>query len=99
MILTIFLAAAAIGTLIVVVLLCWKQILGWFRNKQELMQEDKDNMAVMVRQSLANGKIREIHGVFNKATEEILDGEQYEAEQLDEELEKVFGNEDMVVLK
>ena len=46
MILTILLAATAIGALVAITMLCWKQILGWFRNKTELMQEDKDVMKV-----------------------------------------------------
>ena len=52
----------------------------------------------MVKTQLATGHVREIHGIFNTRTEEVLDGQQYEAKELDQELQDVFGEEDVVVL-
>lgn len=96
--LLIFGAAAVIGTAIVIALLCWKQIVGWFQNRHALVEKDKDNIAVMIKEKMSNGHVKEIHGIFNKASETVIDGEQYEAETLDNELSNVFGDEDMVVL-
>ena len=91
-------ASLVIGTLVVVALLKWSEIVDWFRNRSLLKQSDKDNIAVMVRTQLASGHVREIHGIFNTQTEEVLDGQQYEAKELDQDLQEVFGSEDVVVL-
>ena len=96
--LAIFGASLVIGTLVVVALLKWREIVNWFRNKGALKQSDKDNIAVIVKTQLATGHVREIHGIFNTRTEEVLDGQQYEAKELDQELQDVFGEEDVVVL-
>ena len=96
--LAIFGASLVIGALIVVALLKWQEIVNWFRNKSSLKQSDKDNFAVMIKTQLASGHVREIHGIFNTRTEEVLDGQQYEAKELDQELQEVFGSEDVVVL-
>ena len=69
-------ASLVIGTLVVVALLKWSEIVDWFRNRSVLKQSDKDNIAVMVRTQLASGHVREIHGIFNTQTEEVLDGQQ-----------------------
>ena len=52
----------------------------------------------MIKTQLASGHVREIHGIFNTKTEEVLDGQQYEAKELDQDLQEVFGSEDVVVL-
>lgn len=96
--LVIFGASLVIGALIVVALLEWQEIVNWFRNKSSLKQSDKDNIAVMIKTQLASGHVREIHGIFNTKTEEVLDGQQYEAKELDQDLQEVFGSEDVVVL-
>ena len=96
--LAIFGASLVIGTLVVVALLKWKEIVNWFRNKGTFTQSDKDYIAVMVITQLASGHVREIHGIFNTRTEEVLDGQQFEAKELDQELQEVFGQEDVVVL-
>ena len=96
--LVIFGASLVIGALIVVALLEWQEIVNWFRNKSSLKQGDKDNIAVMIKTQLASGHVREIHGIFNTKTEEVLDGQQYEAKELDQDLQEVFGSEDVVVL-
>lgn len=96
--LAIFGASLVIGALIVVALLKWQEIVNWFRNKSSLKQSDKDNIAVMIKTQLASGHVREIHGIFNTKTEEVLDGQQYEAKELDQDLQEVFGSEDVVVL-
>lgn len=96
--LAIFGASLVIGALIVVALLKWQEIVNWFRNKSSLKQSDKDNIAVMIKTQLASGHVREIHGIFNTRTEEVLDGQQYEAKELDQDLQEVFGSEDVVVL-
>ena len=46
-------ASLVIGTLVVVALLKWSEIVDWFRNRSVLKQSDKDNIAVMVRTQLA----------------------------------------------
>ena len=50
--LAIFGASLVIGTLVVVALLKWREIVNWFRNKGALKQSDKDNIAVMVKTQL-----------------------------------------------
>ena len=86
------------GTLVGVDMLKWREMVNWCSNKGALKQSDKDKIAVMVKTQLATGHVREIHGICNTRTEEVLDGQQYEAKELDQELQDVFGEDDVVVL-
>jgi hypothetical protein len=50
-------AAAIAITAIVVALLNWDSIVGWFRGNQNLIQEDKNNIAIELLQRLESGKL------------------------------------------
>ncbi|WP_163533536.1 hypothetical protein [Helicobacter suis] len=80
----------------------FKNIVDWFRNPSRLrqLQEDKNRIAVSIKEKLGNGNYGVVNCLFNKATEEI-EGEAIgiESEQVDAETQKNFGNKEMIVLK
>lgn len=96
----ILMAIGAIAlTTIVVALLGWDNIVEWFTsffsNRKRI--KNKDDVAFTIKQKIANGNVKVVQGIFNKQTETIEDGVEYEAEKLDEQLSSVHADEDLVV--
>ena len=59
------------------------------------------NEPIVVRtrlEKIGNKSLTLFQQIVNTQTEEVLDGQQYEAKELDQELQDVFGEEDVVVL-
>jgi hypothetical protein len=91
---------AALGAAAVVVkLLTWTRIVSWFRQRSALKAADKSNIGVIVRQALDNGRYSEVTGVFNTETEQLLDAQEFQAEELDPQLQKKHALEDVLVVK
>lgn len=99
--LTLILAAVALAGIacIVVALLGWSRIIDWFRsffaNKNRI--KDMDDIAFTIKTQIDNGNVKVVQGVFNKISEEIEDGIQYEAERLDDKLEGYHRDNELVV--
>lgn len=71
------------------------------------LQEDKDRLAVSIKENLGNGNYNVINCLYDKEKEEIVgnhsaeneDALGMESEGLDTEAKKHFGNKDMIVLQ
>jgi hypothetical protein len=74
----------------------WDIIINWFKEHEELIKADKDNLGVLIR-SMENDKHKIIQVIFNKKINKILDGVQYESENLDEETIENFGDKEMII--
>ena len=81
-----------------------KNIVSFFKDPQRLkkLQEDKNRIAISIKENLENGQYNLVNCVYDKTTEEIVDMETdalgIEAESLDEETKQHFGDKDMIVL-
>lgn len=79
-------------------------IVSFFKDPQRLkkLQEDKNRIAISIKENLDNGKFNVINCLYDKTTEEIIDMETdalgINAESLDEETKQHFGDKDMIVL-
>ena len=66
------------------------------------LQEDKNRIAISIKENLDNGQFNIVNCLYDKTTEEIVDMETdaqgIEAESLDEETKQHFGDKDMIVL-
>lgn len=95
----VFLIGAAIAGLVTVVLaiLNWDRIIDWFKGREQLKVSDKDNIAFTLQEKLKDGKFKTVEGIFNKNTNECLDGEVIISEEIDEQLAEVHKNEALVI--
>ena len=81
-----------------------KNIISFFKDPQRLkkLQEDKNRIAISIKENLDNGQFNIVNCLYDKTTEEIVDMETdaqgIEAESLDEETKQHFGDKDMIVL-
>lgn len=81
-----------------------KNIVNFFMNTQRLkkLREDKNTIAISIKEKLDNGQFNIVNCLYDKTTEEIVDIETdaqgIEAEKLDKETKKHFGDKDMIVL-
>ncbi|TXJ35037.1 hypothetical protein EPJ69_00405 [Brachyspira aalborgi] len=79
-------------------------IVSFFKDPQRLkkLQEDKNRIAISIKENLDNGKFNVVNCLYDKTTEEIIDMETdalgINAESLDEETKQHFGDKDMIVL-
>ena len=94
-ILTLFAGAAVIYAAILSV----NAVANWFRNRQAMVQSDRNNIAFTIRERLNSGSYNVYQGVFNTSSQQLLDGQKIEVEKLDDELEQLHRNEDMVVFQ
>ena len=81
-----------------------KNIVSFFKDPQRLkkLQEDKNRIAISIKENLENGQYNLVNCLYDKTTEEIVDMETdalgMDAESLDEETKQHFGDKDMIVL-
>ncbi|TXJ51881.1 hypothetical protein [Brachyspira aalborgi] len=79
-------------------------IVSFFKDPQRLkkLQEDKNRIAISIKENLNNGQYNMLNVLYDKTTEEIVDMETdalgINAESLDEETKQHFGDKDMIVL-
>lgn len=81
-----------------------KHIVNWFKDPKRLanLRNNKDIIAVSLKENLDNGNFNVVDCLYNKATEEVVDisdSALYEAEDLDSKAENAFGDKPMVVLQ
>lgn len=86
------------------VLKFFNNIVSFFkdRNRLEKLKDNKDLLAVAIKENLENGNCNVVNCLFDKETNEIVDYEEnaqgITAESLDSETKRHFGNKDMIVL-
>lgn len=81
-----------------------KNIVSFFKNPSRLkkLEEDKNRMAIAIKENLDNGDYKIVNCLYNKATNEVEDckmAEGIEADDIDSETEQAFGDKTMIVLK
>ena len=95
---------AFIKHIVVKVLNFAKNIVSFFKNPSKLkkLKENKDLMAISIKDKLDNGNYKVVNCLFNEATNEVEDYEEslgIEADDIDSETEQAFGDKAMIVLK
>lgn len=77
-----------------------KNIFSFFSNPNRLkkIQENKDLVAVAIKENLESGNFTVINCLFDKEKETIEDALIVEGETIDAELNNKFANKDMIIL-
>lgn len=79
-------------------------IVSFFKNPQRLnkLKEDRDLIAVSIKENLENGQYNLVNCLYDKVLEEVVEVETdaigIETEKLDKETKQHFGNKDMIIL-
>lgn len=83
-----------------------RNIVGFFKNPSRLkkLKENKNLMAIAIKENLANGNYKTVNCLFNKATNKVEDEDYQEAlgiksNDIDSETEQAFGDKAMIVLE
>lgn len=82
-----------------------KNIVSFFNDPQRLkkLQEDKNIIAISIKENLDNGQFNIVNCLYDKATGKMVDMETdaqgIEAESLDEETKQRFGDKDMLIIE
>ncbi len=76
--------------------LYWEDLVEWFRSKNHLSQSIENDIAFTMLEQTDQG-YRLVQGIFNKATEELVDGRIIECEKIDEEIRDVHDGQELVI--
>lgn len=81
-----------------------KNIVGFFKNPSRLkkLKEDRNLMAISIKENLADGNYKVVNCLFNEATNKVEDYEEslgIEADDIDSETKQAFGDKAMIVLQ
>jgi hypothetical protein len=90
---TLFVSAAVIYAAILTV----DAVINWFRNRAALIQSDRSNLAFTIRERLADGNYAVYQGIFNKESEQLIDGQKLVSERLDSELSNLHRDKPLVL--
>ena len=79
----------------------FKNIVSWFRDprKLEKLKEDKDQIAVVIKEKLANGDYEVINVLYNKNDNTVTDAEVMSTGDIDQETRNNFKDKDMLILE
>lgn len=91
------LAAIAGAAAVTLLMLNFKRIVQWFVGRRALKESDKENIAFSVQEKLKNGEYKTVQGIFNTASEEVLDAEVYESKEIDKDLENIHSSDKLVI--
>ena len=90
--------AAIIGlTVVILAIIYYDEIIRWFQSRNDIKEADKDNIAFTIKKRLETGDYKVVQGIFNKRTEDLVDGHAMQSETLDEELEQVHSGHELVI--
>jgi hypothetical protein len=84
-------AVAIVGTLTVVAVLkylTYDRVLGWFQEREPLLEADRDRIGTSVMELLSNGNYRVVTGIYDTVTEKVIDHEVFEARNVDEQIKQ-----------
>jgi hypothetical protein len=87
-----------VGAAIVMAVLNWSRIVGWFQGNEHVLHSNPDNIAFLLRDKLSNGNVGVISGIFNKSTNKIAASQNYSAGSLDDDTKERFGKHDVCIV-
>lgn len=82
-----------------------KNIVSFFKDPKRLakLKENRDLIAVSIKEKLETGNYRTVNCLFNNSTKEVEDYDEnaqgIESESIDSQTSNTFGDKDMIVLK
>lgn len=82
-------AKLLMGGVIILAILTFEHIINWFRDRQGLMEEDKDNIAFTVQDALKSGQYTNVQGIFNSRTATIVASRAMKADKVDDKLAEI----------
>lgn len=82
-----------------------QNIVSFFKNRNRLrkLEENRDLIAVSIKENLGNNNYRVVNCLYDEVEEEVVDMEEdaigIESNGIDSKTKQSFGNKDMIVLK
>lgn len=91
---------AAVKRLIRKIVNFFKNIVSWFKDEKRLkkIKEDKNTVAVVIKEKLDSGDYETIQCLFDKEEDEVLDAQVITCESIDQKTEDSFKDKDMILL-
>ena len=87
------LATAAIA----ISFLSYQNIINWFQQRSQLLEEDRERIGVSLVEYLQNGNYKVVQGVVNPHTEEIIEQRVIETQNIEEKLMQVHDDNGLAV--
>lgn len=68
--------------------LTYSRVFSWFQQREPLLEADRDRIGVSIMEHRANGNYGVITGIFDTVTEEVIEQEAFEAQNVDEQIKE-----------
>ena len=91
------LAAVALLAVVVVAIIYYDDIIEWFRTRNDIKEADKDNIAFTIREKIETGDYKVVQGIFNKRTNDLVEGHAMKTKKLDSEFEQIHADNELVI--
>mgnify|MGYP000909206649 CR=1 FL=1 len=90
-------AWAATVAVVVLLIIYYDDIIKWFKERSDIKEADKENIAFTLKQKIESGDYKVVQGIFNKRTATVEEGRVMQAEKIDEDFAKVHGRKQLVL--
>lgn len=81
----------------VIQILTYDEVIGWFKQRTDILTSHKNNVAYTLMKQLNNGHYQVIQGIFNTQTEVLIEGREIKSHHLDAQFMDVHRNRDYVI--
>lgn len=87
-----------VGAAVVSVLILYKdQIIQWFQDRYMGQHQAPNDIAFSIKEQLQNGDYTVVQGIFNQATDTVEHAQEWNAQNLDQDLQQLHARDKLVV--
>lgn len=87
-----------VGAAVVSVLILYKdQVIRWFQERFMGRYKAPNEVAFSIKEKMHNGDYAVVQGIFNQTTDQVQDAQEWSAQNLDHDLDRLHSREKLVV--
>jgi hypothetical protein len=80
-----------------ITVLTFQFIIDWFQQTEELVQSDKDNIGITIKEHYEAGDYKIVQGIFNTRTNKVVEGRRIQSKKIDQKLDEKHSDQILVI--
>lgn len=85
------------ATVMVIALLCFEQVINWFRSRSHIKASNANNVAFSLQERASDGKYSTVYGIYNTQTDTLHDAETVQSTNVDDNISNLHKKNKLVV--